>query len=172
MIVYAIDPGNVAARGHSNYLAHFDNEELIDICPTTWQSMRLEAYPDVVVIEKPQQDGRSTRVPPRVLIDLAWNGALLAGALRPRSLVCYTPNDWKGQVSKPVHHLRLWRVLSTIERKCFPADTEERIRKGAEATARAAGKLKNYSFEAHNLLDAVGLGLFYLKRIGKGGART
>ncbi len=172
-LLYSVDPGNAAVKGRVCYVAAWDARELTDVAALTWQQIQgwsLNAV-GVVVIEKPQQDGRSRKVPPGILIDLAWNGALVAAALRPSELVCLTPNDWKGQTSKPVHHLRIWRVLSPLERKCFPADTEERIRKGAEATARNAGKLTSYSFGAHNLLDAVGLGLFYLKRIGKGGIK-
>jgi hypothetical protein len=166
----ALDPGNAKAKRRICYLAHFDASELIKITGMAYGS-RLREDPQDCVIEKPQQDGRSGRVPPGVLIDLAWNGALVAGSLRPQHLHCYTPDYWKGQVSKPVHHLKIWRVLEQHERECFPADTEARIQKGVEATARAGGKLRSYSFEAHNWLDAVGLGLFHLKRIGKGGAK-
>ncbi len=175
MNLAAIDPGNAAAAGRVCYVAHFDAGELMRVLTMTWrqaQQVSLDDAPDVVVIEKPQQDGRSSRVPPRVLIDLAWNGALVAASLQPASIVEYTPNDWKGQAKKPAHHLKLWRVLSPAERLCFPPGTEERIKKGAEATARNAGKLTSYSFEAHNLLDAAALGCFHLKRIGKGGAKV
>jgi hypothetical protein len=173
-LLYAIDPGNAAAKDRVCYVARFDARELLDVKALTWRDIQAWALEPAdrrtVAVEKPQQDGRSRAVPPKVLIDLAWNGALVAAALRPSELVTYTPTEWKGSVSKPVHHLRIWAELSEFERKAFPADTEERIRKGAEATARNAGKLTAYAFEAHNLLDAAGLGLFHLGRLGRGGA--
>ncbi len=62
-------------------------------------------------------------------------------------------------------------MLTTLERQCFPAGTEEIIERGVEATARAGGKLRSYSAEVTNMLDAAALGCFHLKRIGKGGAK-
>ena len=168
--MYAVDPGARKTKGRQSYLATFDAGELIAVMPVTRESAAGLESPDVLVTERPQQDGRSQVVPPATLITLAWYGALTIGALRPRELVEFTPNEWKGQVSKPVHHLRIWRVLTPAERRCFPADTEARIRAGAEATARA-GRLARYSFDATNLLDATGIGLLYIGRVGKGGAR-
>jgi hypothetical protein len=173
--LYSIDPGNAAAHGRVSYVAFFDVRELVDVQALTWKQaagITPGFGPRVVVIERPQQDGRSGRVPPGVLMGLAWNGALVAASLQPTEIVEYTPREWAGQSSKPERHLKILRVLSKLEKQCLPGDTEERVRKGAEATARNKGKLTNYSFEAHNLLDAIGIGLFHLKRIGKGGARV
>jgi hypothetical protein len=171
-LLYAIDPGAKASTGKASYLARFDAGELVAVSAVTWASVRngWHEQPAILVIEKPQQDRRSAKVPPATLIELAWRGALIAGALRPLRIVEYEPAEWKGQTPKPAHHWKAWQVLTHRERLCFPEDTEERIRKGKEATARAGdGKLKSYSFEAANLLDAAALGLFHLGRIGKGG---
>jgi hypothetical protein len=170
-IIYAVDPGARKTKNRASYLATFDAGELVQAAPITFEAARngLLDQPDVLVAEKPQQDGRSGTVPPGTLIKLSWYGALTIGALRPLQFVEYEPDDWKGQVDKPTHHRRIWKELTPLERKCFPDDTEERINKGALATAKAGGKLTNYSFEAHNLLDAAGLGLFHLKRLGVGG---
>src|SRR5699024_8087889 len=72
-----------------------------------------------VIVEQPQQDGRSWAVPPAVLIKLAWEGASLAGLYAGASgATLHTPtvNEWKASEKKPAHHARLWEVLSPAER--------------------------------------------------------
>lgn len=173
MILDAIDPGARKATERASYRARFDCGELVEVGRLTYAQARLlgsEDSPDVAVVEKPQLDGRSSKAAAGLLA-LSWYGALTVGALGARVIVEYEPDDWKGQVAKPVHHLKLWRILTTLERQCFPADTEAIIERGVEATARAGGRLRQYSAEVTNMLDAAALGCFHLKRIGKGGGK-
>lgn len=170
-VLIAIDPGYA---GQGNAVAEFLHGFLYD----TWFNHLpcVGQRADVVVIEKPQQDARSENVPPKILINLAWEGALLAGAFCGRDgarLVAYTPSEWKGSTPKPVHHKRLWRVLSAAEQKVLGgAATEQAIdaacRKGASKRWGITGaKCYPASFDTHNLLDAAALGAFHLGRIGK-----
>ncbi len=109
---------------------------------------------DEVVVERPAYQGaRSDQARVADLINLAWSGALLAGAYAGRDgawLVEYTPNDvrdkrcpkharvstrpapctcsrgWKGSEQKPVQHARLWEVLTPAERAVLGGDATAR----------------------------------------------
>jgi hypothetical protein len=120
----------------------------------------------VVVIEKPRI---TTNTPNwESIVDEAWSGAIIAGTFRA-PIIPYYPNEWKATVKKPVHHRRLWRVLSPAERFLLPVGVAAVIDAAVKSYA-ATGKVTKYSHEWHNLLDAVGLGLFHLGRTGRGGA--
>jgi hypothetical protein len=184
-LLMAIDPGNAKSAGRVCYAAQFLDGELDLLRLFDRHSARdwvehAGAGPDVVVIEKPQMDGRSRKVPPRVLIDLSWNGALVAGALNPDNLVALTPSAWKGSVSKAPHHLRIWRTLNQHERLVVAAsegltrkkpqllttDDVYAVLRGAAEHHVRTGNTTKHAF--YDLLDAVGLGLRYLGRIGGG----
>lgn len=60
------------------------------------------------------------------------------------------PSKWKGQVPKDVHHARVWAALAPAEQAIVDAAVR----------ARPASK-------RHNILDAVGLGLWAGKRVGR-----
>ena len=122
-----------------------------------------------------------------VLIQLACAGATLAGACAAEAdgtVVEVTPLDWKSSTPKPVHHKRmLWGYtdergaehdglsedeLAIVFSSCGGSDTGSRV-----AAACRAGGLDRWakpgasyygSWTGHNLLDAVGLGLWYLER--------
>jgi hypothetical protein len=193
LITACIDPGE-----HRSAVAVFDGPELVSlewIKPgEVWPGLDLV---DRIVIEKPRLYPRHPR--PGNILNLGWGGALVAGAFRPnlviaapdarcdvklpkgtRALIVYEPVQWKGGVKKPPHHLRCWEVLGPHERALFNAlrnargkvsriSVEARIRAAVAKLAKSR-KVKGYSFEAHNLLDAMALGLFFLKRTEKGGA--
>ena len=57
------------------------------------------------------------------------------------------PRQWKGGVDKKIHNGRVLAKLSATELECVPK--------------MAASKL-------HNVIDAIGLGLFDLERMGRG----
>ena len=99
---------------------------------------------------------------------------LQAGGPEP---VRYEPAKWKGQVNKPLHHSRIWAALTPEEQQTFAscvgytsAEIEKKFDVVLDKYART-GEIKGYSWEAHNLFDAVGIGLFDQKRIVAGGAR-
>ena len=90
-------------------------------------------------------------------------------------IVRYTAPDWKGQIKKPIHHQRLWDVLNNDERRVvsgainYTIPQIEAYLKNACHKLAVTGEVKEYSWAAHNLFDAIGLGLFFLKRTTKGG---
>lgn len=135
------------------------------------------AWPHAVVIERPEvypgpQPTRSNDV-----VELAMKAAELGGQLQalgaptPRYV---RPREWKGQVPKPIHHRRVWSVLDARERAVLcqiarytAGEVELRIETACRRYAET-GKVRGYSWQAHNLLDAVGLGLWDLGRMGRG----
>lgn len=160
MRLIAVDPGVKACA-----CAEFDDGVLVDVW---FQSPgdRYRGTVDDVVAEKPQFDSRVSKH----VIDLAWTGALVAASFGA-PVTAYTPSEWKGSTPKPIHHHRMWQVLTPEERAVFPADTEARIaeacRKGGLENWRRSGAEyygKGKGADVHNYLDAVALGLHHLGR--------
>lgn len=131
-----------------------------------------------VVVEQPQQDGRSWGVPPAVLIKLGWEGAKLAGlyaGTTGAALHDPTVSEWKGGEKKPAHHARLWAVLSPAERGKLGGDKiYAAIKAACERGALCRWKLSSdqlypSTFKTHNLLDAAALLMWALGRLTKEG---
>lgn len=103
---------------------------------------------DTLVLEWPQvyQGGRQKGDPNDLLPLAALNGALRALFPAPR-LHLPKPSDWKGQVPKDIMGARILSKLTAEEK----------------AVWNAAQFPKSL---AHNVLDAVGLGLYSLRRLG------
>lgn len=99
--------------------------------------------------------GGRSRAPAGDLISLAFRAGRLVeavdAALGPRSvrLLEIAPATWKAQVP--------------------PAVLEERIRARLDADELALVEGATGAVRMHNVLDAVGLGLFWLQRMGRGG---
>jgi hypothetical protein len=177
MRLISIDPG-VAGAGCA--CAAFNNETLEAVwfrraSRAPGLSERLADPCDVVVVERPELQGRRTRsARPQDLMSLAWEGALLAGTYVGRdnaTLVELTPRQWKGSVPKPICHARLWRVLSIAEQNILGGMAteiaiEKAVEKGAlNAWGRPGVSYYPKAFTVHNLLDAAGIGCFYLGRL-------
>lgn len=170
----AIDPGG-ARKGCS--AVEFSDGVLSGAFARIDHTFRV----DRVVVERPQQDGRSRAVPPSVLIDLSWEGAMLAGRFVGANPGCefraYSPDDWKGTVAKALHHKdRILPALTCEERVVIEAAFPEFTGQIAEAVRHGALSRWAPHANAHYLpvasrlpdvLDAVGLGLFDLGRIKK-----
>ena len=131
-----------------------------------------------VIVEQPQQDARSATVPPAILIKLAWEGAKLAGLYagsEGATLHDPTVTEWKGSEAKPAMHKRLWRVLSTGERKVLGGEkTGRAIEAACERGAlcrwsKPGAALYPSTFKTHNLLDAACLLLWAYGRLEKVG---
>ena len=176
MTVVAIDPG-YAKSGDGCAVAEFEGARLARVLfarPLRYRPA-IRHYVTVVV-EEPQQDARSRSVPPAVLIQLSWQGAMLAGLYAgASSTICevesVTPIQWKGSIPKPVHHGQLWDILTPPEREILGGDATEKAidaakRKGAlDRWAKPGAAYYPRSFLTHNLLDAVALGATYLGRL-------
>jgi hypothetical protein len=135
-----------------------------------------------VIWERPQHRARDKKfacVPPETLISLAVAGATLAGLYAGAcgaEIVEVHPSEWKGSLPKPVQHKALWDRLTDAERRVFVAvDGGSRIastiidaiERGAhDRWAKDGASYYPRGFTAHNLLDAVGIGKWYLRKIG------
>lgn len=129
-------------------------------------AMRADIGLDEVIVEQPQQDGRSWAVPPAVLIRLSWEGvklgAFYAGA-HGAKLIEPTPSEWKGSEAKPIMHGRLWLVLSNVERALLGGGVTERHIKAAKRAggldrwAKSGDKYYPSNWLGHNLLDAASM---------------
>lgn len=177
-VLLSIDGGNRKANARSCYVAEFSSGRLA--LPVRAlnrdEAVRLvysyEQRVDRVVVERPKYDGRIDRgVPPGVIIDLAWNVARVAEALANGApIVEVTSDDWIGGTKKPVLHGRIWSALEPSERRLFPDDTAEVIHEAKLRMARNPGG-RPFEHHSYNTLDAAGVGLFELGRIGKGGVK-
>lgn len=140
-------------------------------------AMRADVSIDLVIVEQPQQDGRSWGVPPEVLIRLAWDGAKLGGFYAGRDgadFVEATPSEWKGSEAKPVCHGRLWAILSNVERALLGGGVTERHitaakRAGAlDRWSKPGGSYYPAAWLGHNLLDAAAMNVIAAGRMKKG----
>lgn len=104
-----------------------------------------EGEPDLALIEAPRvYDRRRWKGDPNDLIDISIAGAILLGSLRPERIKVIRPQDWKGQTPKDVQAGRTLAKLSRAERSRLDGATTK-------------GKM-------HNVIDAVGIGLWELER--------
>lgn len=138
------------------------------------------AHPfDAIVIEQPVPQGKRTLATRyEDLANLAWAGALLAGAFAGRDgapIFAWPATDWsgvrgwKGLETKPHNHKRLWRVLDADERRVLGGyATECAIESACEKWALKRGGIegaKCYKSDVHNLLDAAALGACFAGRM-------
>jgi hypothetical protein len=109
-----------------------------------------------IVVERPQvYSARFLRGDPNDLVTIAIVGAELVGMFRTLEqdlkITWYYPKTWKGNVDKAAHQPRILSTLSDVERACI-------------TTVRAKALM-------HNVIDAVGIGLFHLGRMDRGKTR-
>lgn len=173
--------------------------------PASASPVKCGAGVNQVVVERPVfQGARSLNARPQDLMALAWEGALLAGAFAGRdacpiyelppsdvtdkrcplhgkgpapgcAVACTCERGWKGSEQKPIHHGRLWRVLTPSERTVLGGRATE---KHIEA-AKEKGALDRWSrpgvsyypraFTTHNLLDATAMGKYFLGELERKG---
>ena len=179
IILWACDPGK-----HKNALAIFHRGVLIWVgfvpsnralapvpCAVELVTEQMRVYPKAPKKRDPNDLLAVERAAGRL------EGIVLAagGKISPP----YLAADWKGQIDKPTHHLRLWdTVLTDAERAAVAACiglSVEAVRAKIYAAVRhkaATGEVEGYDWAAHNLFDAIGIGLCHLKRVGKAGLRA
>jgi hypothetical protein len=160
----ALDPGK-----HVVYGARFvDNicVSLHEFDPLFIPAGGRSAYP-IAVVEKPNINTETPNW--QSVLDVGWSGALVAGALGV-SVTSFEPSVWKGSIKKPMHHGRVWMMMTYAERKLFP-DNARIVIDTARQRIATFGKVTGYSQKWHNHLDALALGLFYLGRIKRGGIK-
>jgi hypothetical protein len=91
------------------------------------------------------------------LITLAFRAGVIAGIQHLTDLVVYDPHGWKGSTPKPVHHRRVLSVLTDDEKKLLVKQTKSARHRGTDVPKISL-----------DMLDAIGLGLFHVKRMGRG----
>ncbi len=193
----SIDGGNEAKTDRACYVASWRLAALLGVDEVNLHVAQCiaaggEPRPACVVVERHQQDGRISggggKVPPGVVIDLAWNTAAVAYTLaRGAPVHEYTPNDWIGGLNKAMLQRRIWSALTPGERVLVasrgraelgprkrgdaysgrPVDVTSALVRNAKRAALGQDLLKH---DWYNILDAVGVGLFHLGRVGKGPA--
>lgn len=152
---------------------------------------------ECVAVERTQADGRLGRgkTTPKVMVGLAWNTAAIAYTLaRGAPVHEYTisaggedaERDWIGGTNKAALHHRIWAALTPAEREVVArfgrsgtgrkrgepgsgtvADLVAAITENCKRAATGRDLLKH---DWYDVLDAVGVGLFHLGRVGKGAA--
>ncbi len=154
---YGIDPG-------VNRSALATGDERFKLVRLNWiPSNEKRTWPTVyrIALEKPIIYPGIPDKDLNDLMDLRETYGWLRRELECVQMITPTAPEWKGQVKKPIHHGRLWEIMTNEERALFPPGTLQAIEKG-----EAGG---SYKGETHNLLDAAGL-LFYAGgRIVRGG---
>jgi hypothetical protein len=174
MILVAIDPG-YAVRDNGCAVAVIDGGLLVSarfLRPEHASSEDLCVGASLVVWECPQVDAR-TRVSTPHVVRLAAVGGTLAGMYAGAcGARCepVAPSTWKGSAPKPVHHARLWESLYESERILLGGQPtwdrihEARIAGAKERWAKSGAQYYARGWTLHNLLDAVGIGMW---RIGR-----
>lgn len=114
---------------------------------TAWEWVAEAADPTpigLLVVEKPQVYAAAHQKGDQAdIVDLAIVVGALVATIPATEVRTPRPAEWKGQVPKPIHNRRTWDALSPAER-----ETIEEV---------APGLL-------HNVLDAIGLGLWAVRR--------
>lgn len=144
MTLLAIDPGIDVGW------ALFNNELRLTGCglgtPTPCQ-------PDEVLIECPRLRPVGERNP-NAILTLARTAGEWGGRFWGTGLVRYlTPNEWKGSTPKDISHARIWSKLDDKEKGIVDA-----------AFKAHPGRAGMAPSKRHNVLDALGLGLFGVGR--------
>lgn len=134
----AIDPGERTGW------AYFYGDELARAgYGTKEEVLRFAEAIDLVVIERPMWYGRDNKVDVNDLIELAiFVGEVKHQYRRIARVELVMPVTWKGTVPKEIHNQRVLQTLRGFEPDKLPAKKD------------------------HNMLDAVGLGLWKLRRLG------
>ena len=105
-------------------------------------------WPQDVVCEIPQIYKQSPGDPNDLVAVTLVAGALCA-RFTDANITTVVPSEWKGQVPKSAHHPRIMRALREPEKAIL------------DIAQRKAGEA------FHNVMDAVGLGLWYLNKNGQ-----
>lgn len=140
MRLIAIDP---AYADPSNRLgiARFEDGELV-YCGSSLDGHAA----DTVIVELPQVYLHGNTVgDPAILINLAFVAGRIVQCVPHVKTVTVEPREWKGQVPKDIHNSRTLRNMTPRELDIL----------------EACAVPKAYH---HNVIDAIGLGIWYLEK--------
>lgn len=167
-----IDPGK-----HFHAIALFSESVLGSVY---FQPADSNPYGDGVlnvsslVIEKPQIYPGADEKNPNDILEVYGAARFAEGIIRARggpAAHYVLPREWKGSFKKPPHHRQVWAALTPPEKAAFAECAGhsvdfigEKIEAACQRLARTR-EVSGYSWKAHNLLDAVGLGLWHHRRL-------
>jgi hypothetical protein len=173
----AIDSGHPDAA-----IAAAEGKRLVHVAMVTLDWVPSARF-DRVVVEIPTLRGDNTPNPEDLLL-VAVMGARLAerAACRLGEVHEYRPREWKGSTPKPPHHARMWDALQPKERALLGGDRtlraiEAACTRGAQNGWRKPGATYYRASEfptvngtkiTHDILDAVALALYDMRRIPRG----
>ena len=163
-MVVSIDPG-LRACGVAIFwdgvlvrAAYVKNPEKKARGPEAWKAMAQAVYewmsdtnkpgwtkrPHVLVLEVPQvYRAGQQKGDPDDLIQLAGVDGCVVGLIGPDVVRAYLPREWKGQVPKEIHNARVMRELTEEEKAAIEPCAPSLL---------------------HNVIDGIGIGLYFLKR--------
>ena len=148
--IIAIDPG--ACNGYALFFSGalvfagvFKGEDIEELPTHCFLSFSGGLVYDTVVIEIPVIYPQDSKTDPNNLITLALRAGSIAGRFRHanRKVEYVKPGTWKGQTPKDINHRRTMGKLTDEEKECMP---------------------KLPKTKAHNMLDAIGIGLWWLTK--------
>jgi len=163
MKIVACDPGVKESA-----FAHFEGRRLVK-CYSA-KSVKIRAA-DFALIEMPRVYPGNGKGDPNHLVDLAAvaGGVQKELEMKGARAEYVHPQKWKGHLKKPPHHARVWLQMSDQDREILaraagytPREVKEKIHAACMRLAHS-GRVSGYSWKAHNLLDAVGLGLYAIR---------
>lgn len=144
-LLIAIDPGRVT--GIAVFCGRLRSVSLARGKPPLLPMHLIDDIGDPCVVCEVPQQYTGSRVSAQSLLTLAFDAGYVVGQLRPSKIVLVQPREWKGQQPKDVCHSRLLGILRPEEIQI--------LNNGIQYYRKS---------EQHNILDAVGLGLWYLGR--------
>lgn len=149
----AVDPGRdywavATFEPYTRSMGPFKETRLVKVEIRRWDeppfSRPLTLDPVTnLVIEMPQTY-RNAKARLKDTDELIFSAGAIARGYS--NVVRYTPAEWKGQIDKKTHHARILAALKPTERKIVDGLPKK---------------------DSIHVLDAVGLGLFYMMRIGR-----
>jgi hypothetical protein len=154
----AIDPGNCSG------VAYFENNQLEWVSlfrDFTWPmgSFRIWNHVDELIVEIPQiYDRKNWKGDPNDEIKVAVKAGILERNFNPDKLTEVFPHQWKGNRPKKVHCLYILSLLLPQEKLVLERD----LKKSFEVIKAEISQEK--STKTHNAIDAIGIGLWKLKR--------
>lgn len=163
-LLLAIDPGVTTGwASFSNGLLY--QCDLGEGWPKTFSYQAIIEYPQIY----PHTNAKQANDLIKLAIQVGRYAERMKHALYPNEPELVLPHTWKGNVPKPVHHLRVWDELTNPERSDV-LSTGERFKGVDEYLTKCLdcveGRRKTEpSSRWHNMFDAVGLGLWKLGRL-------
>jgi hypothetical protein len=146
----SLDPGKNTGLARFK-LQHLSSCNLVD---PSWRYRRDPGIGEEwVVLEVPRiyLSGPAATKRPNDIVDLAIDAAMMVGDCPPEYLIKRYPADWKAQVDPD-------QLIERIKGFLTPRELH-----------MAEGVCEIYGARGHNIWDSIGLGLFTLGRMGKGG---